>query len=128
MAKARILIVDDDRPFAEFARMLLELAGYATTVCMQGERAVQIAATEKPDLILMDLGLMDMEGTEAIRRLKAEPSTQGIPIMVCSMSHSSSDVAEALKLGAVNFIPKPLKRDELELQISTALQNSGGKH
>jgi|CXWL01.1.fsa_nt_gi CheY-like chemotaxis protein len=121
MKTAKILIVDDDFPFAQFARIILESFGYGVAVTLEGDKAVAVALQEKPDLILMDMRLNDMSGTEAIGLLKANKETSRIPVILCSMTHSAHEIGDALSHGAVDFLPKPFKTEHLSRAILKAL-------
>lgn len=121
MDPKKILIVDDEYSFAEFAKMLLEIDGYRTMVCLEGRRALEAAASEKPDLILMDMNLQDINGIDVIRRLKADAATADIPVLLCSITKKRSEVQDALNCGAVDFLPKPLNPEEFRRQVRQAL-------
>lgn len=121
MPECKVLVVDDDYAFAEFSKEILESRGYSTVVCMEGQKALELAVSEKPDVVLMDLGLPDLHGLEVISRLKAQASTKKIPVIVCSMSHNDSEMEFAVQLGGAGYLRKPLKQDELDLRIRKAL-------
>ncbi len=106
--KGKVLIIDDEYSFAEFARMLLSAHGYDAVVCLESEQGLQKAIAEKPALVLVDMNMPRARGTDVIRQLKAEPATKDIPCVLCSMTSSPSEVKEALDSGAVEFLPKPL--------------------
>ena len=113
----KVLVVDDDITFAEFARELLETLGYRAAICLEGKSALDAALAERPDLILMDYSMPEVNGAEAIRRLKAEPATHNIPIVLCSISDDPREVAEAMSAGADEYLPKPLTLPALERAI-----------
>ncbi|MBI4349590.1 MAG: response regulator [Elusimicrobia bacterium] len=122
--KAKVLVVDDEYAFAQFARMLLEGLGHEVEVCIDGEEAVAQAKAGRPGLILMDLHVGACDGAELIRRLKAEPETKAIPILVCSMSRTRSEVEKAVSLGAAGFVPKPVSTESLRAGLDSALGGS----
>ncbi|MEK7389736.1 MAG: response regulator [Elusimicrobiota bacterium] len=121
MTNGKILIVDDDFAFAQFAQIILESLGYSVAVSLEGGAAQAAAIREKPDLVLMDMRLNDMTGTQAIALLKANPETKHIPIVLCSMTHSAQEIKDARIHGAVDFLPKPLKSEQLSRVIRKAL-------
>src|SRR4051812_17657376 len=104
----KILIVDDEYSFAEFAKMLLDSLGYETLIALDVPGALAVAVEQKPDLILMDVILPGVDGIEAFQRLKANPATAKIPVIFCSISHAPDKIAEAHALGQ-GFLRKPLK-------------------
>jgi len=124
MEKPKVLIVDDEYSFANYAKMILESAGFEVVTLLEGHKARETAASEKPNVILLDMHMRDITGTEAIRDLKADPSTARIPIILCSITKSRSEVQGALDEGAVDFLPKPLKLDELKRGIERALKRA----
>ncbi|MBI4422440.1 MAG: hybrid sensor histidine kinase/response regulator [Elusimicrobia bacterium] len=109
----RILVADDEPQFAQFARLLLEEAGFAVTVAADGEKALAAAGAERPDGILLDVQMPKLEGLEVLRRLKADPATAGIPVILCSASRDASQLRDAFKLGAADFLLKPLDPAQL---------------
>lgn len=119
--KTKILIVDDDYSFAEFARMLLQSLGYSSVVTLQADMSLAMAVEEKPGLILMDYAMDEMSGVDVIRILKADPRTKDIPIILCSISRSQSEVEKAFEYGAAAFLPKPLSREVLRLTLEKTL-------
>lgn len=118
---ANILIVDDNYSFAEYAKMLIENLGHSATICFESDKALETARTEMPDLILVDASMPDVSGLEVIQQLKSDAQTAKIPILLCSMTKERSEVREALTAGAMDFLPKPLNREELRTRISDAL-------
>ena len=117
----KILVVDDDYSFAQYAKMLLEMKHCQAAICKDGHAAVQSAMSERPDVILMDMNLKTLKGTQAIRDLKANSATRGIPVILCSITSSRSEVQEALDSGAVSFLPKPLQPEQLMQSIQKAM-------
>jgi two-component system cell cycle response regulator DivK len=105
---AKILIVDDDYSYAEFAQMLLQGEGHETTICQNGNSAIETAKSEKPDLIVTDIGLPDISGFEIIKQLENTDETKGTPFIVCSMSHGATDPKSDRRVEEKNFFPKPL--------------------
>lgn len=117
----KVLIVDDDYSFANFARILLETLQYQTVTCFESTKAVETAKSERPDVILIDESMPGISGTEVIRRLKAEPATAKIPVLLCSITRDRSEISDALSLGALDYIPKPLNLTELQARLAEAL-------
>lgn len=122
--KAKVLVVEEEYAFAQFARMLLEGLGHEVEVCLEGEAALEQAKSGRPGLILMDLHVGASDGSERIRRLKAEPETRRIPILICSMSRSRSEIEKAVALGAVGYLPKPITTESLREKLQGALGGS----
>jgi two-component system KDP operon response regulator KdpE len=106
----RVLIVEDERALLRALAMNLVARGYAVTEADTGTRALTVLAEQKHDVILLDLGLPDIAGTEVIRAVRAYSST---PIIVLSARSDSTDKVEALDLGADDYVTKPFNLDEL---------------
>jgi CheY-like chemotaxis protein len=121
MSKKTILIVED----SEFNRRLLEAVlarhPYRLLVAEDGECGIDIARTERPDLILMDVLLPGIDGYEATRRLRADPTTCGLVIVALTASSSSEEQALALASGCDGYIPKPIDTRAFPEQIKRYL-------
>ena len=116
---ARILLVDDEVPIQRAVAPLLRARGYDVDVAGTGADALKMTRTQPPDLIVLDLGLPDMEGTEVCRRIRA---LSAVPIVVLSARGSESDKVAALDLGADDYVTKPFGPEELLARIRVALR------
>jgi two-component system KDP operon response regulator KdpE len=116
---ARILLVDDEVPIQKAIAPLLRSRGYEVDVAATGADALKAVAGHPPDLVVLDLGLPDLEGAEVCRRIRA---TSAIPIIVLSARGSDSDKVEALDLGADDYVTKPFSPEELLARIRVALR------
>jgi DNA-binding response OmpR family regulator len=105
----------------ELIRRRLAGRGFEVLVAESGERGVELARAERPDLVLMDLGLVGMDGWEATRRLKADPATAGIPVIALSAHATAEAVQKAAAAGCAEFEAKPIAWDALVAKINTAL-------
>ncbi|WP_229073696.1 response regulator [Actinoplanes sp. DH11] len=110
----RILVVDDDTQIVRALRINLKARGYEVDTARDGASALHLAAHQHPDLVVLDLGLPDMEGTEVIGGLRGWTN---IPIIVLSGRADSSDKVAALDAGADDYITKPFGVDELLARI-----------
>jgi DNA-binding response OmpR family regulator len=109
----KILIVEDNSRFAEILAVLLNEAGYETSLAKNSGRGISKALTERPDLILTDLNLPDMTAVEAITILKKIPFTSGIPIVVLTAETARQLKTKALKAGAAEYLLKPMSPRDL---------------
>jgi DNA-binding response OmpR family regulator len=109
----KILIIEDNSRFAEILAILLNEAGYETSLAKNSGRGISKALTERPDLILTDLNLPDMTAVEAITILKKIPFTSGIPIIVLTAETARQLKTKALKAGAAEYLLKPISPRDL---------------
>jgi CheY-like chemotaxis protein len=117
----RILLVEDEQVNREMFRRRLTARGFDVLTADSGERAVELAKAERPDLVLMDLGLPGIDGWEAVRRVKADPATAAIPVIALS-AHATADAKEkALAAGCSEFETKPVQWDSLIRKVNEAL-------
>jgi two-component system cell cycle response regulator DivK len=113
MSRRRILVVEDQDDNRRIIRDLLMSAGYELIEATDGETGVRLAATERPDLILMDIQLPVLDGHEATRRIKQNPKLRAIPIVVVTSYALSGDDAKAMAAGADGYVAKPFSPREL---------------
>ena len=118
----RILIVDDEPLNIEVLNGLLR-DHYSITVAMNGEQALKAASSKtKPDLILLDIMMPEMDGYEVCRKLKADQNTKEIPVIFVTAMNSTDDETKAFDVGAVDFITKPIKAAVAMARINTHLE------
>jgi two-component system KDP operon response regulator KdpE len=110
----RVLVVDDEPQIVRALRINLKARGYTVDVAPDATTALHVAARHPPDLVVLDLGLPDMDGTEVVRGLRGWTS---VPIIVLSGRAGSLDKVEALDAGADDYITKPFSIDELLARI-----------
>jgi len=116
---ARILLVDDEVPIQRALAPLLRSRGYDVDVAGTGSDALQSMRADPPDLLVLDLGLPDLEGTEVCRRVRAESD---VPIVILSARGGEADKVAALDLGADDYVTKPFSPEELLARIRVALR------
>ena len=121
MANTRVLIVDDEQSIRTFLKVTLTSQGYETIEAVSGNDALTKAAAVKPDIIILDIGLPDIDGIEVTRSLREW--TQ-IPIIILSVRGSEKDKIAALDLGADDYLTKPFAVGELLARVRAALRRS----
>jgi CheY-like chemotaxis protein len=119
---ARILIVEDNDMNWDMLSRRLERRGYQVTRALDGREGVSAAQSRKPDLILMDMGLPVMDGWEATRVLKAEPSTRAIPIIGLTAHAMAEDRQKVMDAGCDDYETKPLDLARLLVKIEALLK------
>lgn len=122
MAKKDLFIVEDEEDILELLRYHLAREGYNITAVANGEDAVKTISRKTPDLILLDLMLPGWDGLEVCRRLKKDPKTADIPIVMVTAKGEESDVVTGLELGADDYITKPFSIKVLLARIRAVLR------
>lgn len=118
---ARVLIVDDDRQMLRAVTNALRARGYAVVTAADGEAAVKLAAQEQPDLVLLDLGLPNLNGHQVITRLRG---WSDVPIIILSVSDGQDEKAAALDAGADDYVTKPFGTKELLARMGAVLRRA----
>ena len=121
----KILYVEDNEDNIYMLRSRLTRAGFTVVIATDGAQGVALAASEKPDLVLMDLGLPVLDGWEAARRIKAAPETSGIPIIALSAHAMPGDAEKALAAGCDDVDTKPVEMPRLLEKIRALKPESG---
>lgn len=117
MTDELVLIVDDNDKNVKLARDVLRFAGFRTVEAFTGSDGFASAVEHGPDVILMDIRLPDMEGTEVVRRLKDEPRTAGIPVIALTAYAMKGDRERFLAAGFDGYLEKPVSVKELPAQV-----------
>lgn len=122
MARAKVLLVEDDPLQAETTKDILQNAGYDVSLANDGIAAIKFVKTTKPDIILLDVILPGLDGYEVCRWLKLEESTKGIPVIMLTIKKELSDKISGLHIGADDYLPKPYNELELNARIYASLR------
>lgn len=122
--KTHILVVEDEEDILELIAYNLNKEGYQVTRVMSGEKALQSVDDAPPNLILLDLMLPEIDGLEVCRRLKREPETATIPIVMLTAKGEESDIVAGLELGADDYITKPFSPKVLIARIRAVLRRN----
>jgi two-component system, OmpR family, KDP operon response regulator KdpE len=117
----RVLVIDDEPQILRALRRSLEAQDYEVTTAEDGEEGLASAAARTPNLVVLDLGLPDLDGTEVIRRLR---SWTDVPVIVLSVREGRSDKIEALDAGADDYVTKPFDVEELLARMRAALRRT----
>lgn len=117
----RILIVDDTIKNLQVLGTILEREGYQINVAQNGTQAIELASKVKPDLILLDVMMPDLDGFEVCRHLKADPAVSHIPIVFLTARTETEDLIKGFELGAVDYVTKPFQATELLVRVRTHL-------
>jgi len=122
MVKQKILVVDDEEDILELLKFNLSREGYQVLCAVSGEQALRLVRSENPDLIMLDLMLPGIDGLEVTRRLKNDPDTKNLPIVMLTAKGEEADIVTGLELGADDYITKPFSPRVLIARIRAVLR------
>jgi two-component system alkaline phosphatase synthesis response regulator PhoP len=123
-AKNSVLVVDDEKDLVDLISYNLQRNGFKVLTAATGDAAIEIAMRDVPNLILLDLMLPGMSGTEVARKLKSDPQTAGIPIIMLTAKSEETDVVVGLTLGADDYVTKPFSMKILLARMNTVLRRN----
>lgn len=109
----KILVVDDERPIVRLVQVNLEHAGYEVVTAYDGREALEKVEQEKPDLIILDVMMPQMDGFEVMQRLQANPKTRDIPVIMLTAKAQDADVFRGWQSGVTLYLTKPFSPFEL---------------
>jgi two-component system, cell cycle response regulator DivK len=121
----KILLVEDDEMNRDMLMRRLQRRNYQVVIAFDGAQGMQLAQSEEPDLILMDMSLPVLDGWEATRQLKASPETRTIPIIALTAHAMTDDHAKALQVGCDDYDTKPIEFPRLLDKIQALLAQEG---
>jgi two-component system KDP operon response regulator KdpE len=116
-----VLVIEDERPLQKFLRVTLETQNYSVIEATRGEEGLRHAAMSRPDLVILDLGLPDLDGVDVTRRLR---EWSAVPIIVVSARGKEQDKVVALDAGADDYLTKPFGAGELLARVRVALRHA----
>jgi len=124
MATSRVLVVEDEPDIRDLLVFHLERDGFQVTKCKSGPEALRLVRAAQPDLVLLDLMLPDMDGLDVCRRLRQDPTTQSVPIVMLTARDDEVDRVLGLELGADDYVVKPFSPRELVARIRAVLRRA----
>ncbi len=120
---SKVLVVDDNAQNLELLEAYMEeLENVTTLAATDGEDALAKVAAEKPDLILLDVMMPKMSGFEVCKRLKSDPATRNIPIIMVTALHELGDIERGVEVGTDDFVTKPVNRVDLLSRVTSLLR------
>ena len=124
MSKGHILVVEDNLDNYELVRAILEIAGFDTFLAVNGRDGVNAARKQKPDLILMDMSLPEMDGWNATKHIREDPESAHIPMIALTVHTLPIERKRALDAGVDAYLPKPYDAGQLIRLVESTLNNS----
>jgi len=122
-----VMVVEDFEDNRFMMRRLLEMSGYRVLEAINGEEAVELAHRERPQLILMDLSLPQLDGLAATRRIRQHADLRDVPIVAVSAHDTADFHADALAAGCNDYVTKPIDFDQLEALLNRLLPKNSGQ-
>ncbi len=113
LPKPKLLVIEDDPTIIDLMRINFEIRGFEVQGCDRSTRALADSLLELPDVVILDLLMPEATGWDVLERLKANPVTRDIPVIICSVVGGESDKQRAASLGAADYITKPFELHEL---------------
>lgn len=126
MTRALVLIVEDESDIAGLIEYHLAREGHRTRIAPSGRAALEAIAKERPDLVVLDIMLPDLDGLEVLRRLKRDSGLKDVPVMMVSAKGEESDVVVGLELGAEDYVTKPFSPRVLMARVKAVLRRRPG--
>ncbi len=123
MKKYRILIVEDEESLLKLESILFASKGYNVTGVMDGKAALKEIETNRPDLVVLDIMIPEIDGFEVCRQIKENPETSHIPVVMLTAKKNSQDVARGTEVGANAYLTKPFKSAKVIEVIENLLGN-----
>lgn len=127
MARATVLVIDDEKDLVELVRYNLEKEGFTVLEARDGESGFKVAVEHKPDVIVLDLMLPELDGLELCRMLRAETRTSRIPVIMLTAKSSEFDRVVGLELGADDYVTKPFSPRELVARVKAILRRTSAQ-
>ena len=124
MGAGKILVVDDDREVRMATRDFLTSKGHDVTLAEDGVQALKLLATVKPDVVLLDVAMPEMDGMETLRRIVA--GYPNLPVIIVTANADIEITSKVLQLGAADYVPKPFDLDYLDQAINIQLSSGRG--
>jgi cellulose synthase/poly-beta-1,6-N-acetylglucosamine synthase-like glycosyltransferase/CheY-like chemotaxis protein len=120
--RGSVLVVEDEELIRKLVILTLRRAGYAVVAATDGEEALARLAEALPDIIISDVNMPNMDGLDLLRRLRGNPVTSGIPLILLTARSSTDEIVEGLSLGADDYLPKPFKMPELLARVQAKME------
>jgi CheY-like chemotaxis protein len=126
MDSRKILVVDDEARVREMIEFRLRLFGYEVVQAANGREALSVASSEKPDLVLLDVMMPELDGFQVCSRLKQDEATKAIPVVMLTAKAEAKDVTKAFESGAADYVVKPYDPVVLQQKVAQNLRPVAG--
>ena len=123
---AKVLVADDNAQVRDLLELLLEDAGHQVMLCEDGSEVLTASRSQRPDVVLLDLNMPDVDGFTALQQLRRDELLSRVPVIIVTAAGRPDQMAKARDLGATDFIVKPWKDFEVEDRVDLALRGAAG--
>jgi two-component system response regulator MtrA len=120
--RSLVLIADDDADILSLVRAVLERSGHEVVAASDGAEALASVRARKPDLVVLDIAMPEVDGLEVLRRLRADPTTSELPVVLLSARAQEADVERGFAIGASAYLKKPFSPRELSEHVAELLR------
>jgi DNA-binding response OmpR family regulator len=124
MSKGTVLLIDDEKDILEMVRYTLDKEGFDAILTTDGQSGLNIATKHKPDLVVLDIMMPGLDGVEVCRRMRSNPATSAIPIIMLTARAAEADRVVGLEMGADDYITKPFSPRELVARVKAVLRRT----
>ena len=121
MGKAKILVVDDNEKNVELLEAILQAASFEVLKAYDGKQAIEMVGKERPNLLLLDIMMPQLDGFQVCEILKKDPQNAGLPVIMVTAKDKESDIVQSLERGADDYVVKPIDKKELLNKIDDLL-------
>lgn len=121
LSAQKVLVVDDEPAITEAVCEALELAGYQVAAAFDGQQALDAIERDRPDLVVMDVLMPRVDGLQALKALRDDPATRGLPVILLTVLGADRDVVEGVKAGATMYLTKPVEASKIIALVSAIL-------
>ena len=128
MAKGTILVIDDERDLIDLVRYNLEKEGFEVIAATDGQSGLEVASKHAPDLVVLDLMMPGFDGLQVCQRLRADPRTARMPVIMLTAKATEADRIVGLELGADDYITKPFSPQEVVARVKAVLRRVAAQH
>jgi DNA-binding response OmpR family regulator len=122
-----VLIIDDEHDFRVICAHVLERGGYDATTAADGLAGLKAFAERKPDVVVLDGNLPDIDGLEVCRRLRKLPGGEKVPVLMCTVRSAVVTISEGIEAGVTDYVLKPFEMEDLLERVSDALKKADGR-
>jgi DNA-binding response OmpR family regulator len=118
------LVAEDDADIRLLVAMRLQSAGYEVVQAEDGQQALDLVASEHPELCVLDVSMPKVDGFEVTRRIRANRETERLPVILLTARAQTRDISEGLAAGATDYVPKPFKADDLVARVNAEFERT----